>query len=179
MLILGIDPGSHKTGYGLIELQGSKLSYITSGTLKFDSKTDFLERVPTIFQEVKRVVGELSPNEVALESLILVKNPNSLMKLAQARGAILSAISEFKIKTFEYTPNHVKSAATGYGHADKTAIQKFLKMILGVDKFQSDDESDALAIAICHAINRNKTVPKRSSRGRGLAQSLAHAVRDV
>lgn len=181
MLILGIDPGSVTTGWGLIDIQGKKISYVASGVLQFDGKTEFMSRLAQIKEKSEKLFGEIAPHEVALESLIFVKSPTALIKLAQTRGIIISAaLGNHANNIFEYSPNLIKSSTVGHGHADKESIQKFLKMTLGVTEFKTHDESDALAIAICHAVNRGRemlaTKSTKSSKGRGLAASLKHKI---
>jgi crossover junction endodeoxyribonuclease RuvC len=149
--ILGIDPGSRKAGFGLIETHHNQIKYLSSGVLIYDTKSDFLERLHHIYDSCQKLIETFAPNEIALESLIYVKNVSSLAKLAQARGAMIAAFSKNnRGKIFEYSPTLVKSSVTGNGHADKEAIQKGLRLIFGPQKFKSHDESDALAIAICH-----------------------------
>jgi len=160
MIILGLDPGSITSGFGAIRLVGSKIEYIDSGILKFKSSTHFLEKITQIHKGFIKISDIYRPNEVALESLIYVKNISALAKLSQARGAIISSFyHNSATKFFEYSPNLVKSSVAGHGHADKESIGKMVRLTLGVDlNFKSHDESDALAIAICHAINRKNSI---------------------
>ena len=156
MIILGIDPGSRKAGYALIEVQGRKISYIASGVLKYDHVNEFLERLGMIYQTCDELMNKYQPDEVSIEALIYVKSVAALSKLAQARGAMIAAFSRTRLgKIFEYAPNAVKSSVTGHGHADKEAIDKAMTMMFGKLSFKTSDESDALAIAVCHALNRN------------------------
>lgn len=175
MLVLGIDPGSIVTGWALVESHGNKVRYINSGVLRFDNKTDFLPRLAQVQTQMLSLLELYTPDEIALESLIYVKSPTALSKLAQTRGVIISTfIQNYKHRIFEYSPNLVKSTAVGHGHADKTSIQKFLHTLLGKREYQTHDESDAVAIALCHILNKDKVkIPKKSSGG-GLAASLAH-----
>lgn len=185
MIVLAIDPGSVTAGYALLRKEGRKITYITSGILKFDGKVKFLHRVKNIFEQTESLLGAYSPDEIALESLIYVKSPDALMKLAQSRGTMLAALSRnYHEKIFEYSPNLVKSTVTGHGHADKEGIQKFLKQYLGISDFKTHDESDACAIALCHLLNRDVRLPvekkKRSSgkSGSGLAAALSHRIKE-
>ena len=156
MIILGIDPGSRKAGYALIEVQGKKISYIASGVLKYDHVDEFLERLGMIYQTCDELMNKYQPDEVSVEALIYVKSVDALSKLAQARGAMIAAFSRTRLgRIFEYAPNAVKSSVTGHGHADKEAIDKSMTMMFGKLTFKTSDESDALAIAVCHALNRN------------------------
>lgn len=155
MIILGIDPGSRKAGYALIEVQGKKMSYIASGVLRYDQIDEFIDRLGTIYKTCEDIVEKFQPGEVAIESLIYVKSVEALSKLAQARGAMIAAFSRsLRGNIFEYSPNSIKSSVTGHGHADKESVDKALKMMFGQITFKTADESDALAIAVCHALNR-------------------------
>jgi len=152
MRILGIDPGSRSAGFGVIETAGKKFKYIDSGLLKYNCKTDFINRLGDIYESCGDILQKYSPDCISVESLIYVKSPTALMKLAQARGAMIAAFSiTHKEKIFEYSPNLIKSTVSGHGHATKEGIQKILTMILGIQGFCGHDESDALAIALCHA----------------------------
>ncbi len=158
MKILGIDPGSRKAGWALIEKKGRKTIYLASGTLRYDKINNFIDRLGVIHSSIEELMQKYSPDEVSVESLIYVKSVTSLAKLAQARGAMLAAIVPTHTgKVFEYSPNLIKSSVSGYGHADKSAIEKTMKMIFGKIEFATSDESDALAIALCHALNAGKT----------------------
>lgn len=187
MIVLAIDPGSVTAGYALLQQEGRKINYITSGILKFNSDDVFLHRVKDIYDQTLKLIEEHSPDEIAMESLIFVKSPTALIKLAQSRGTMLAALTQkFHQKIFEYSPNLVKSSVTGHGHADKEAIQKTLQQYLGLTNFKSHDESDAVAIALCHLLNRNfaaLNIPKKKKvstkkMGNGLAASLAHKIKD-
>ncbi len=156
MKILGIDPGSRKTGWALIEVNGKKITYIKSGVLRFDHVDEFIDRLGLIYKSCHQLQIELAPNEISFESLIYVKSVEALSKLAQARGAMVAAfMQDYSGRVFEYSPNLVKSSVTGHGHADKAAVEKAVQMMFGKLSFKSADESDAIAIAVCHALNRN------------------------
>lgn len=164
MIILGIDPGSRKAGFGLIELKGRKLNYLESGVLNYDCKKDFLDRLGNIYSSCEELVKIYKPDEIALESLIYVKSVSALAKLAQARGAMAAAFMKTHTeKVFEYSPNLVKSTVTGHGHADKESVDKALMMMFKnqlTRRFKTHDESDAVAIAICHSLLRGQNSKK-------------------
>ena len=170
MIILGVDPGSRVAGYGLIELSGNKLNYLESGTIRFDCSTDFFSRLLEIHQQVSQLEEKWDIEEVALESLIYTKNVNSLIKLSQARAAMITAFSKINGSSFfEYAPNKIKSAISGFGHSDKLGLQKALKMLLNRKiECSSDDEVDALAIACCHALMKGRNF--KISGGRSLSR---------
>lgn len=183
---MAIDPGSVTAGYALLKKEGRKITYIASGILKFDSKVEFLHRVKDIFEQTENLLSKFSPDEIALESLIYVKSPDALSKLAQSRGTMLAALSRnYHEKIFEYSPNLVKATVTGHGHADKEGIQKVLKQYLGLTEFRTHDESDACAIALCHLLNRDvirlpveKKKRSNKSKGTGLAAALSHRIKE-
>ncbi len=154
--ILGIDPGSRKTGFAVIDCVGKKLSLHSSGILIFHKIPKFINRLGHIHKSCLDLIDDFSPDEVAFESLIYVKSVSALSKLAQARGAMISAFSHYENRIFEYSPNLIKSAVTGYGHSTKESVAKSINLILGNQDFKSHDESDAIAIAICHCLNRRE-----------------------
>ncbi len=181
MLFLGIDPGSRKAGYGLIKKEGRKFHYVDSGSLRYDKVPSFLDRLGLIYESCEEIIKKYEPDEIAIESLIYVKSVPSLAKLAQARGAMVAAFMKtHQQKVFEYSPNLVKSTVSGHGHANKESIDKSLKLVLGQDlDFKSHDESDALAIALCHALMRGVPVTKKGHAkalkgGTSLKQAFRH-----
>jgi crossover junction endodeoxyribonuclease RuvC len=185
MIVLAIDPGSVTAGYALLQKDGRKVNYIASGILNFDSDVEFLHRVKDIYEKTQRLLTEYKPDQIALESLIFVKSPAALIKLAQSRGTMLAALAqEYHQKIFEYSPNLVKSTVTGHGHADKEGIQKVLKQYFGVIDFKTHDESDAVAIALCHILNHGTVQLKNPKQkvskkmGNGLASALAHKIKE-
>lgn len=155
MIILGIDPGSRKAGYGIVRVEGKKVSYIASGVIKYEHVNEFIERLGIIYESCEALVNHYKPDEISIESLIYVKSVEALSKLAQARGAMIAAFSKTRRgHIYEYAPNQIKVSVTGHGHADKDAVDRALSMMFGKIKFKTSDESDALAIAVCHALNR-------------------------
>lgn len=161
---MGIDPGSRNAGYGLIEISGNKFSYLDSGVLRFDKIDEFMHRLGEIYSSFTKVVIENNPDEIAIESLIYVKSATSYAKLSQARGAMIAAFMNTHLgKVYEYAPNLIKSSVSGHGHATKESVQKSVEFFLGKRKFATADESDALAIAICHALNRKVKSPGTGS----------------
>lgn len=188
MIILGLDPGSRKIGYAFLSLDGQKISYLTSGIILVEHIPNFIDRLGTIHRLTLELVQKIYlPDEIAIESLIYVKSPTALIKLAQARGAMLSGLSEIRNgKIFEYSPNLVKSMTTGFGHADKESVSKFVSMMFGKIAFKTNDESDAVAIALCHSLSRHQIqreqeLPvKKSSRSKKskLSEMLKHSYRE-
>lgn len=164
VIILGIDPGSCITGYGIIRLHGAQLNYLDSGCIKL-TNTAFSDRLEKIFTGLQSVVAEYKPDEVAIEQVFMHINPNAALKLGQARGAALTAAAVSKLTVSEYSARQVKQSVVGYGAANKQQIQHMVRLLLNLDRSPQVDAADALAIAICHA-------QVRQSGGRGLKQGF-------
>ena len=152
MRILGIDPGSRVTGFGVIETDGAKSRHLASGCIRTQSK-DFTQRLGEIYTGLQDVVEETRPDQAAVEQVFVAHNPSSALKLGQARGAAVTAMVVAGLPVYEYTPRAVKQALVGTGSADKEQVQHMTRLLLGVHKKMGLDESDALAVAICHAHN--------------------------
>ncbi|MFA5076001.1 MAG: crossover junction endodeoxyribonuclease RuvC [Patescibacteria group bacterium] len=150
MIILGIDPGVASTGYGLISKQGNQLSLITFGVIKTPAKTNFADRLNIIHRELKALIKKYQPNKIAIEELFFCKNVKTALMVGQARGVILLTSIQANIPIVEYTPLQIKQAVTSYGRAEKSQIQKMVKILLNLKNIPSpDDAADALATAIC------------------------------
>jgi len=151
LLILGIDPGSHITGYGVIDKKGNYLRHIIHGEVK-PRKDSLLSTVlNSIYQRLSEVIVENSPQAIALENIFYGKNVRSLIKQAHVRGVIIFAGAGSGIPVFEYSPLEVKKAVVGYGRAEKRQVQTMVKAILKLPVLPPADAADALAVAICHA----------------------------
>ena len=151
MKIFGIDPGSRTTGYGVIDSKGNKSSHIGSGVIQTKEK-DFQKRLKVIFTEIEKLVDEYQPDVVAIENVFMHRNPDSALKLGQARAAAICGTFKQGLTVFEYAAREVKQAVVGSGAAEKEQVQYMVKIILDIkNKELKLDESDALAIAICHA----------------------------
>ena len=150
MIILGIDPGSRTTGYGLIDNLPSQIRYIASGFIK--TKGDSLpQRLGQIFQQIEIVIQEHRPEHMSIENVFMQKNADSALKLGQARGAAICAGYQGGLEIAEYAPREIKQALVGSGAATKEQVQHMVKHILGLKQTLQSDEGDGLAIAICHA----------------------------
>ncbi|MBW2105791.1 MAG: crossover junction endodeoxyribonuclease RuvC [Deltaproteobacteria bacterium] len=151
MLVLGIDPGSLTTGYGLVEKKDNKLIYVEAGKISFSYSLPFSERIYKIYKSLLEVIQTYHPEEVSIEDIFFAKNVKSALKIGHARGAALIAAIQRGLKVFEYTPLQIKQSVVGYGRATKEQVRSMVTLILKLDnqKF-SLDTSDALAIAICH-----------------------------
>jgi crossover junction endodeoxyribonuclease RuvC len=152
MIILGVDPGTATTGYGLIRKEGQKYSLIHYGCILTPAKTPLHDRLDTIYEELSDIIDEHTPDHMAVEELFFAANAKTAIAVGQARGVILLAGKKKGISIFEYTPLEVKMALTGYGRADKNQIQQMVKALLCLPEIpKPDDAADAIAIAICHA----------------------------
>jgi crossover junction endodeoxyribonuclease RuvC len=148
--ILGIDPGLNRTGYGVIELRGGALHAIDSGVIRAPAG-ELAQRLRAILDGLRRVIERHAPSEACVEKVFVNANPASTLLLGQARGAALCAAVGAGLGVHEYTALQVKQAVTGYGHADKTQMQKMVQRLLGLDAVPASDAADALACAIAHA----------------------------
>ncbi len=151
--ILGLDPGSRATGFGVVDVGGDGPRYVASGAIR-SSSADFPKRLQEIYAGVAALVAEYAPAEIAIERVFVNRNPDSALKLGQARGAALSATFGSAASIHEYTPRAVKLGVVGTGAAEKVQVQKMVAVILGLDGRLGSDAADALAIAICHAHGR-------------------------
>jgi crossover junction endodeoxyribonuclease RuvC len=148
--VIGIDPGSRITGYGLVDTDGFRHKYVSSGFIQI--KADTLgDKLGIIFSEVSRIVSTWQPESMAIEQVFVKRNVDSALKLGQARGAAICAGVQAELPIGEYTPRAIKKAVVGSGAADKQQIQHMIQRLLGLDELPQSDEADALAIAICHA----------------------------
>ncbi len=152
--ILGIDPGLRRTGWGVLDSDGVRLIYVASGVITSAADDDLAYRLRALFEGVMGVISSFDPAEAAVEETFVNDNPRSTLKLGQARGAALLAPAKKGMKVAEYTPNQIKKTVVGAGHADKQQVQAMIGFLLPKAKFESADEADALAIAICHANQR-------------------------
>lgn len=152
MRILGLDPGSRYTGYGLIDRRGSQLRPVAQGRIAVPGSSPLPARLAHLCRELGGVVRRFEPQAAVLEALFRGVNTRSLIVLAQARGALLATLAAQGLDVHEYSPAEVKTAVTGNGRADKQQVGRMVKLILGLgDTRLSPDASDALAVAICFA----------------------------
>ncbi len=147
--ILGIDPGSRYTGFGILDFVGDRASYVASGTVK-SLDGDFPDRLRQIFTSVTEIVHEYRPDIVAIESVFMHKNAGSALKLGQARSAALCATFAYEVEVFEYAPREIKQAVVGTGSATKEQVQHMVVSLLALQGAPAGDAADALAAALCH-----------------------------
>ncbi len=151
MRIFGIDPGSHVTGYGVIEKEGSYLRHILHGEVKPQKSSPLSVVLISLYQELSKVIKETTPDAIAVENIFYGKNVSSLIKQAQVRGLVIFSGANLGIPIFEYSPLEVKQAVVGYGRAEKRQVQIMVKAILKLSALPPADAADALAVAVCHA----------------------------
>ena len=150
MIILGIDPGSRITGFGLVDNQADRLGYIASGNIKV-SGDNLPQRLGSIFAAIGDVIRQHAPQQMGIENVFMARNADSALKLGQARGAAICAAHQAGLEIAEYAPREIKQAIVGSGGASKEQVQHMVKRLLGLSRELQADEADGLAIAICHA----------------------------
>ena len=149
--ILGIDPGLQKTGWGVIEIEGNRLTYVACGLIKPKATEDLANRLAFLHSQFSEIVQQFKPGRAAIEETFVNNNPQSTLKLGQARGVVMAVPALHGISVAEYSPNKIKKSVVGAGHADKNQIQAMIKILLPTCGQVSSDEADALAVAITHA----------------------------
>lgn len=155
--ILGIDPGSRFTGYGVIDIEGNHAKHIANGCIRVKGET-LSEKLHQIFTEIDKTITTYQPEEVSIEKVFMHKNADSALKLGQARGTAISACAVRGLQVFEYTANQVKQATVGKGHAKKEQVQHMVKILLCIQEDLQEDAADALAIALCHGHSRDTLI---------------------
>ena len=158
MKVLGIDPGSRVTGYGVVEKQRNGLIALLQGDIRLASNDSLSSFMITLYNQLLAVIDDIEPDAMAIEDIFYGKNVKSLIKQAHVRGVVILAGAMRHIPVFEYSPLEVKQAVVGYGRAEKSQVQKMVTTILHLAKIPPADAADALAVAICH-INFLKVKP--------------------
>ena len=149
--IIGIDPGSRTTGYGVITTDAGRVVFIACGVVKTSPGLPFANRLNQIFDGINEVIQVHGPTVAAIEDVFLATNPRSALKLGQARGAAVVAAMQNGLKVFDYSQKLIKQGVVGYGQASKAQVQHMVRVLLGLNGSPSSDAADALAVAICHA----------------------------
>jgi len=166
--IVGIDPGSERTGYGCVETEGRRLCLVTFGVIRARPSDAFPDRLARIHAELADMLSRVRPTAVAVESIFHAVNARSALKLGHARGVAMLAAVQANCTVVEYTPAEVKRAVVGYGRAEKPQVQQMVKLLLGLDRVPSPhDAADALAVAICHL--HSVPAPSAAAPGSGYA----------
>jgi crossover junction endodeoxyribonuclease RuvC len=149
--VLGIDPGSQRTGFGVVDVVGPRLTYVASGVIR-TNQGDFAARLCEIFRCVQTIVAQYQPQEIAIEKVFVNRNPDSALKLGQARGAAICGTHDANAEVFEYATRQIKQAVVGSGNAEKSQVQMMMRSLLKLDGPLPSDAADALAAAVCHAL---------------------------
>ena len=167
-VILGIDPGSRVTGYAGVMRQGRQFSVVDSGNIVLPKKFEVSVRLAELLRQLEAVIASLQPTVVAVEDIFTHRNARSALLLGQARGVVLAAAGKHGLPVHAYPPATVKRAVAGHGRADKGQIQRMVKVLLCLTRSPAEDEADAMAVAICHALG---------SRGQALTAQAAATAR--
>lgn len=162
-IILGIDPGSRITGYGVVKMERHHPVHLAHGCIEV-GELPFAQRLCGIFDALTAVIDEWRPDEAAIEKVFMNRNVDSALKLGQARGAALVALAKHGLEIHEYSPNEIKLAVVGRGHAEKGQIQHMVKTLLALETSPRADAADALGIALCHGQTRQGLQAIRGAR---------------
>ena len=154
MRLLGLDPGLQHTGWGVIDAEGSRLSFVAAGTINSTASRPLAERLVEIHDGLREVIDRYQPAEAAVEETFVNKNPTSTLKLGLARGVVLLTPALYSLKVAEYPANLIKKSVVGAGHAAKEQVQMMVHVLLPAASAETADAADALAVAICHAHHR-------------------------
>lgn len=160
--IIGVDPGLRHTGWGVIDSDGVRLTYVAAGRISAATDEPMAYRLRAIFEELSGVIATYRPREAAVEETFVNDNARATLKLGQARGVAMLAPAVAGLKVGEYAPNLIKKSVVGSGHADKKQIQVMVGFLLPKADLKTPDEADALAIAICHANHRGRSNLERA-----------------
>ncbi|MDP3268661.1 MAG: crossover junction endodeoxyribonuclease RuvC [Legionella sp.] len=171
-IILGIDPGSRITGYGIIRELNRKIEYIDSGCIRTSPDEELSHKLLQIYDGICHLMDHYSPGEVAIEQVFMHQNPNSALKLGHARGVAMVAAASHRVKVNEYSAREIKQTVVGYGAAEKDQVNHMVVHLLGLNSAPQTDAADALAIAICHSHMRNglAVISRHSARTRRRAR---------
>jgi crossover junction endodeoxyribonuclease RuvC len=164
--VLGIDPGSQRTGFGVLDAVGPRLSYVSSGVIR-TTGVDFAARLCEIFRCMQTIVAEYQPQEIAIERVFMNRNADSALKLGQARGAAICGTANSRAQIFEYAPREIKLAVVGSGSAEKGQVQLMMRSLLKLESAVAADAADALAAAVCHALRSRVRASLLRAAGRG------------
>ncbi len=164
--VLGIDPGSQCTGFGVVDATGPRLAYVASGVIR-TPQGEFSARLCEIFRCVRTVVAQYRPQEIAIERVFVNRNPDSALKLGQARGAAICGTVGANAEIFEYATRQIKQAVVGTGSAEKAQVQLMMRSILKLDGPVAADAADALAAAVCHALRGQVRTSLKLAASRG------------
>lgn len=162
--ILGIDPGSINTGYGIIDSEGNHSRHVDNGIIKIQGE-DLAAKLRCIYIGLSELINQFQPDEISIEQVFMHRNADSALKLGQARGAAITACTMQELPVYEYTANQVKQATVGKGHAAKQQVQHMIKVLLCLTEVPATDAADGLAIALCHAHSREGLIRMQNVKG--------------
>jgi crossover junction endodeoxyribonuclease RuvC len=160
MRVLGVDPGTHRCGVGIIDGEGNRYKLVDAVVIKTKSTAAIEKRLYQIFQEIKRLIHEFKPDVLAIENLFFAKDIQAVVRIGEARACAMLASQEAKLPIFEYAPTSVKQSVTGNGRATKEQVQFMVTKLLSLKEAPYADSADALAIAICHLHNARGVMKK-------------------
>lgn len=152
--VIGIDPGSRRTGYGVVDVDGNRVSAVAWGVIRTDDLESFPDRLHRIHEKLSEVIVAHRPTEASVENVFLAKNAASALKLGQARGAVIVTCRAHGVPVYEYSAREIKISATGYGAASKEQVEGMVCRLLGIREHIPPDASDALAMAFCRAMTK-------------------------
>ncbi|RJP22594.1 MAG: crossover junction endodeoxyribonuclease RuvC [Deltaproteobacteria bacterium] len=153
--VLGVDPGSLRTGYGIVDVRGNSVTPVAWGVIRLDCEESFPDRLLRIHSELSALISRHRPTEASVEKVFLAKNASSALKLGQARGAAIVTCRALGLAVHEYSAKEIKAAATGYGAAPKEQVAGMIARLLGIRETLPPDATDALAMAFCRAVTRD------------------------
>ncbi len=153
MRVLGVDPGSQATGFGVVDQVGQRLRLVADGTIRQRAGLSMSLRLKEIFNRLNQTIQETQPDQVAVETVFFARNPQSALKLGQTRGVVLLSAAVADLPVFEYSPLEIKKSVVGYGQATKEQVQLMVATLLGNHARRSKDAADAIAVGICHLLN--------------------------
>lgn len=156
-IILGIDPGSRITGYGVVRQQGNKVHYLGSGCIRMTDQ-DLAPRLKKIYDGISEIILQFQPDLFAIEQVFMAKNPDSALKLGQARGAAIVAAANAGLEVAEYSARQIKQSVVGQGGANKSQVQHMVVRLLSLPGTPQEDAADGLAVAICHSHSRQSLI---------------------
>ena len=163
MILIGLDPGLRRTGWGVIQVDGNHLAHLGNGVISVPSSDDLATRLSNLHRQLLSILTAFAPNEAAVEETFVNKNPKSTLKLGQARGIVMTVPALEGLPVFEYPPNRIKQSLVGSGHATKKQVEVMVRTLLPGAKVENADASDALAIAVCHAHHRQSAQKMRAA----------------
>ncbi len=151
MRVIGIDPGSLRCGYGIVDVKDRFTTHVASGTIRLHAGQKLPQRLLDLYTALREVLRIYKPSEASVERVFFARNPKTALSLGYARGVVLLCLAEAGIPVTEYTAGEIKRAVTGYGRADKFQVQRMVQRLLGLEDTPQPDRADALALALCHA----------------------------